>query len=664
MGTLRIDAVGRTWTLEEGQVATVGRDLGSTVVLDGPTVSRHHAEIRYDGAAWVIVDRGSSSGTYLNGVRVTDIRITGRTSVRFGSADGLELVALPEGAENRPAAPGPGALPPPGLAQTVVPHTGPAGPGYVSGPGLLVRVGGQPHRFPPGTVVRIGRDPGNEVVVDDPSVSRLHAVVEGRPDGWWYVDRSTAGSFDAEDRVTQRRLEEPTTLMLGHPTAGAEIEVVPVVDAGKAQKSLAAKKRRRTLAVVGAAVAALVLVGGGVAAAVLLGGDDEPEKDDPPTAGGPNTLTSEELELAKAATVQVWNVDESGQGQGWGSGAIISDDGLVITNAHVADPNAPGQDPYADDPVSIVISLTGDDDDPAEPTYTAELLVSDGVLDVALLQITGDLEGKEIDADDLDLPEPLPLGDSDELQTDDEIRALGFPALASIRSDLSSPDNPSLTVTRGVVSTFLTEDAIDDPRAWIDTDARIAGGNSGGPSINIDGELIGLNTQAFGDNLMGQAGPTSGGSGRIRPVKLLQDVIDIARDGGDPSYVSPYFEGDPEPEPAQGEASIAPTGWSTDGSGDCATPTTPDSPQSLAVALPATLYAHFLGVGIPDGTPLEVQFTTFDGASVGEASGAWGLGTGEVCANVSVDVPEDVSGGLIATLTIGDAVVENAVVFE
>src|SRR5690606_35656954 len=124
---------------------------------------------------------------------------------------------------------------PAAMAQTMVPGAmapvgGPPGPGgFGSGPGLLVRTDGGSKRFGPGTVVRLGRDPGSEVAIDDPAVSRLHATVEMRPDGnWWFVDRSTAGTFDGEDRVAQRKLEGPTTLMLGHPTAGAEVEIVPI----------------------------------------------------------------------------------------------------------------------------------------------------------------------------------------------------------------------------------------------------------------------------------------------------------------------------------------------------------------------------------------------------------------------------------------------------
>ena len=666
MTTLHVSGGGQAWSFEEPRVVVIGRELSSDIVLTTPTASRRHAEIRSDGSGWVLVDVGSSSGTWLNGARVTEVRLTGRTAVRFGSADGEELVLAPATADPRPVSAADVAAIPPGLAQTVLPGTGPVGPGYVSGPGVLVRAGGEARRFPPGSVVRIGRDPANEVVVDDPSVSRLHGVVEGRPDGWWYVDRSSAGTFLEEDRITQRKLEEPTTLQLGHPTAGAEIEVVPIVAAGAAQKSIAKKKRRRTAALVGGIVAALVLVGGGVTAAVVLGGDDEPAHDDPPpVAAG---LTTAELDRAKLASVLIIAVDATGQPTYTGSGTIISEDGLILTNAHVGKPSSPGQVPPGEDPAALLVALTSaEDDKPAAPSFSAEPIVSDGVLDLAVLKITRDAEGNEIDAKDLAaLPEPLPLGDSDDLRTGDEITALGFPSVAHVASDDGL--DRALTVTRGVVSTFLKETAVPGDRAWIDSDIRIGSGNSGGASINTDGELVGVNSAVVTESTVGdsgEGGAFTGGSARIRPVNLTMDIIEIAKKGGDPEYVSPFLKDVPEP-PADpmGQASAAPAGWSVDGDSDCSTTSTLDDPQVLeGVRLPGTLYAHYAVKGLPDGTPFTIELRNPEGEILGSLDGAWSLGDGEVCASVSLELPEGLAGA-IAVLVIDKSQIQNPVLFR
>lgn len=648
---------------------TIGRDPGCDIVLSGPSVSRQHARLQYDGSGWSLVDTGSSSGTWQGGVRVTEVRLSGRTAIRFGSSDGEELVLTPAATAQRPAAPFDMPAIPPGLAQTVLPGVGPLGPNYVSGPGLLVRTSSGPLRFGPGSVVRIGRDPANEVTIDDPSVSRLHGVIEGRPDGWWYVDRSTAGTFLEEDRVAQRKLVDPTTLMLGHPTAGAELEVIPIVEAGKAQKSIAKKKRKRTVALVGGIAAALVLVGGGVTAAVLLTGDDEPSS----RANGPGGsdgsdggLTTAELDRAKLASVLIIAVDEDNEPIYTGSGTIISDDGLILTNAHVGKPSAPGQQPPAPDPAALRIALTSMNDDvPVAASYTAEPIVADGVLDLAILQITADAEGKDIKGD-LDLPEPVELGDSDELRTGDEITALGFPAVAHVASD--DGIESGLTVTRGVVSTFLTETAVDSPRAWIDSDIRIGSGNSGGASINLDGELVGINSAVVTEASVGESGAGgafTGGSARIRPVNLTREIVEIAKKGGDPEYVSPYLDDVPAPpSDPMGQASAGGAGWSVDGENDCSEPSTPDDPQTLSdVTLPARLFAHFAVTGLSDGTAFTLELRNPEGEVLGSSEGEWSLGSDRVCATVSLDLPADLEGAN-AVLVVGEVEIQNPVLFE
>jgi putative serine protease PepD len=675
MGTITIEIGGQTSTYDEPRVLQVGREPSSDFILDAPTTSRNHAEFRPVGDGWEVVDLGSTHGTWVNGERITQMTLAaGTTIVRFGLTDGGATAqvtiqgAAGAVAPDRPGAQATAAVPPAALAATVLPST-PQAPGIPGGgPGLLVRTRNDDLRFGTHAPVRIGREPGLEVTIDDAGVSRQHALVEPRPDGWWFVDRSNSGSFVEGERVTQLKLEDPTTtVLLGHPTAGYEIELVPVLAAAAASAQIAGRKRRKTLAVVGAALAVLVVVGGGVTAAVMLGDDDESSSAN--NGGDDGKLTAAELDRAKQASVLILSLDESGEVLGNGSGSIISDDGLILTNAHVAKPSAPGlgSEDVAD-PASYQIALvSGEDDVPAAPEYVAETIVADGVLDLAVMKITADIDGNPVDAEDLDLPEPLPIADSDELRTGDEITALGFPGVAHVATT-EEFQRRALTVTRGVVSTFLQELPIDENRAWIDSDIRIGSGNSGGASINLDGEIVGINTAVVTEATVadsGEGGSFTGGSARIRPVNFAQDLIEIAEDGGDPSYVSPLLEEMPEPPSDMTDVSVVSAGWTGDGQGNCTGSSSIEAPQEYAVPQAGqVIYAEFAISGIEDGTPVAFDFYDLDRAEVlSSGEQVWDFGPAEVCIFVPFEVPEGANGS-IGEFRVGEEVLsQNPVVF-
>ena len=141
--------------------------------------------------------------------------------------------------------------------------------------------------------------------------------------------------------------------------------------------------------------------------------------------------------------------------EGLGSGVIIGIDGLIVTNNHVA----------GDADELIVILSSGEE-------VEAKLVGADPRSDLALIQIEYDGE----------LP-AIQLGDSDELRVGEWVLAVG------------SPFALSQTVTQGIVS-YLGREGVGlaDYESYIQTDAAINPGNSGGALVNLDGELIGVNT--------------------------------------------------------------------------------------------------------------------------------------------------------------------------
>ena len=141
--------------------------------------------------------------------------------------------------------------------------------------------------------------------------------------------------------------------------------------------------------------------------------------------------------------------------QGLGSGVIVGD-GLVITNNHVVD--------HADE---IKIATLD------HRQFEAQLIGADPKTDLALLRIKGDTKGLK----------PIALGDSSRLRLGDVVLAVG------------NPFGVGQTVTMGIVSAKNRSDlGIEDYEDFIQTDAAINPGNSGGALVDMEGNLIGINT--------------------------------------------------------------------------------------------------------------------------------------------------------------------------
>ncbi len=561
MQSLLIEVDGRALRFDAPRLLRIGRSIEADVVLAAGSVSRQHAELRPVENGWVLVDSGSQYGTYVDGRRVTEHRITGQVTVQCGPpAAGSTLRITPDPVVSAPApapvsAPMPvpvpappsepvsSAPPPPasdrppgqtppggGYDETFIlaaPPPGPPGLGPArTGPDLLIVAEGREFRFRHPANLTIGRRPESDVVITDPVCSRIHGQVAARPGGWTYTNSSQEGTFLNGRRVEQYPFHESVKLRLGHPVAGPELALVPILSAAEEEQRFARKRRNRTLVWVGAGLAAVVLIGGTIAAAVLLSGSD----DDGGSSGGSNgdsdvavdtmeVLTDEELDTAKAATVRLSaeTTDLSGAPVEYsGSGSIIDESGLILTNAHVAAPEAEGlADQYGDEdqirnPEYLLVALTqGGDDRPADPEYRARVVEADGNLDAAVIEIYADEDGNELD-EGLDLP-TLPIGNSDEVRTGDDVTVLGFPGISQ---------SGAVTVTKGVVSTFIPSEEYG-PRSEIDTDTRIAPGNSGGAAINNNAEIIGIPSAYFSEG-------TPIVSGRIRPINLVTDLIESA----------------------------------------------------------------------------------------------------------------------------------------
>ena len=176
--------------------------------------------------------------------------------------------------------------------------------------------------------------------------------------------------------------------------------------------------------------------------------------------------------------------------QGVGSGVIISNDGFIVTNNHVVNDA---------DEVSVVLN------DKRE--FKAKLIGSDPSTDLALIKIS---------ASDLPI---FKFGNSDDLKLGEWVLAVG------------NPFNLTSTVTAGIVSAKSRDIGINTDQmrieSFIQTDAAVNPGNSGGALVNVKGELVGINTA-----IASQTGSYSGYSFAV-PSNIVQKVVGDLKEYGD-----------------------------------------------------------------------------------------------------------------------------------
>ncbi|NPV07106.1 MAG: trypsin-like serine protease [Anaerolineae bacterium] len=265
-----------------------------------------------------------------------------------------------------------------------------------------------------------------------------------------------------------------------------------------------------------------------------------------------------------SAVVQFIAVDEGRRGvliPKWtGSGTIVSPDGLVLTNCHVANPvSMYGGAEFEYD--LLIVAITIRSDEPPRPTYIAEVVQYSPDLDLAVVRLARSIDGSAIDPGSLNLPY-VPLGDSDQLEIGDTVSIFGYPGIGG----------ETITFTSGNVSGFSSARGIQG-RAWIKTDATVAGGNSGGTAVDDQGFLVGVPTKfGSGDDLRLDCRPyaDTNNDGRIdendacipmggfinalRPINLALPLIDAAQRG---LHMQPSPTSEPSRQPASGKASVS-----------------------------------------------------------------------------------------------------------
>ncbi len=223
------------------------------------------------------------------------------------------------------------------------------------------------------------------------------------------------------------------------------------------------------------------------------------------------------------------------------TGTLISADGLILTNAGGVVPSRQC------DGDALIISLNVDLDEPPIPKYRAEIVSADPGLDIALVRITRELDGRLIARGELPILPFVEIGSSEDVTIDDNLIFVGYPDIG----------NDPVAITRGTVTAFLAEPR-GGSRTWFKTRAEIPGTMAGGGAYNSSGELIGIPTNApltgvssstncrylddtNRDGLVNRSDycvPVGDFISTIRPIGLAQSLIRGARLGLEVAVVS------------------------------------------------------------------------------------------------------------------------------
>ena len=210
---------------------------------------------------------------------------------------------------------------------------------------------------------------------------------------------------------------------------------------------------------------------------------------------------------------------QTGGGQALGTGFVVSEDGYILTNAHVVSESGQAVS-------TVTVTFKGEGAQGAQ--VEGVVLGADESTDVALIKV---------DPSQTPALVPIPLGDSSAVTVGEEVVAIG------------NPLGLDFSLSTGVVS--ATDRELQSPNGatisgGIQTDAAINHGNSGGPLINAEGQVVGINEQ------IASQGGGSEGIGFAVPINTAVQVMEQIKSGtlqqqtqavdpyGDGSTTSPY----------------------------------------------------------------------------------------------------------------------------
>ena len=275
------------------------------------------------------------------------------------------------------------------------------------------------------------------------------------------------------------------------------------------------------------------------------------------------TVANENIQNAKNAVVQIMVCVQDEVGNWYnlvgGTGFLIGTEAnaqYVITNDHVA--NATSTNWLSDEVVEGMKTISGQDDYTKIKTKVRVVLKRDSYIDATVIQ-----SSSEADLAILKLEQPIynrapiALDAAAEPQSTEVVYTLGFPGIVQTYQDDKIYTSDDVTVTDGSISKVAVSSAITgSPISYINHSARISEGNSGGPLLNADGNVIGVNSWSASTDQTSYYY-----SIQISEVTDLLDAMGIDyMKAGESAAVEPNAEAEETPEATEApEATAEPT---------------------------------------------------------------------------------------------------------
>lgn len=440
--------------------------------------------------------------------------------------------AGPIGGASAPAAPLAGAS----IGSSLPDHSpsfgGGAGAGTIQLDDRMLRleIDGKTGAFHPNQQVTVGRDPSNNMTSTNQLVSSSHCRFTHDGTSWWIEDvGSTRGTYIDGRRVAKKqKIQGAFNVSLGDDDAGDQLRVVT----GGHHKR---KENRAPLFLAGAALAAVMVIG---VLGFLLWPDTsgfeeqiaaskeatqeeiaEAKAEFAAQAAGANGNSPEQLQKARLATGLIFVIDNQQEIVGTGSGAVVSEDGLLLTNLHVALPGTyfertgNPQLQGAEDGPFVVVGFTSTDGGTVDRFYRAEHVAPHPGHDAALLRIVEGIDPEGDAPPSLDLlPEPLEFASSAPLKAGEQLAVVGYPGLARQNADSArvsvSINNFQSFTECNVNNGWGCQQNYDEGLLNV-AGETLEGGSSGGPIIRF-GKVIGIQMGVLSQEGGGASGQDQG----------------------------------------------------------------------------------------------------------------------------------------------------------